>query len=71
MVMADMVYLDESQTQNVVWAMPTLHIELEQKGFKLLVQLPAVRRPNAQHLPQSFAKCAVGDRDKPPEMFIY
>jgi hypothetical protein len=50
--------------------MPTDHIELEQKDFKLLIRLRAVRCANAQSLPQSFAKCAVGDRDKPPEIFI-
>jgi hypothetical protein len=50
--------------------MPTDHIEPKQKDFKLLIRLPAVRCANSQSLPQSFARCAVGDRDEPPEIFI-
>ncbi len=50
--------------------MPTDHIEPEQEDFKLLIRLPPVRCANAQSLPQSFAKCTVGNRDDPPEIFI-
>jgi hypothetical protein len=58
--------------------MPTDHIEPKQKDFKLLIRLPPVccalaeplPQEIAQFLPQLFAKYAVGDRDKPPEIFI-
>ncbi len=58
--------------------MPTDHIEPKQKDFKLLIRLPPVccalaeplPQEIAQFLPQLFAKYAVGDRDKPSEIFI-
>ncbi len=58
--------------------MPTDHIEPKQKDFKLLIRLPpvccALAEPLpheiAQSLPQSFAKCTVGDRDEPPEFIL-
>jgi hypothetical protein len=59
-----------TRCKNVGWAVPTDHLEPKQKDFKLLIRLPAVRCANAQSLPQSFAKCAVGDRYEPPEIFI-
>jgi hypothetical protein len=57
--------------------MPTDHIEPKQKDFKLLIRLPPVCCALAEPLPQEiaqflsqlFAKCAVVDRDKPPEIF--
>jgi hypothetical protein len=50
--------------------MPTDHIEPKQKDFKLLIRLLPVCCVIARSPPQSFAKCTVGDRDEPPEMFI-
>jgi hypothetical protein len=50
--------------------MPTDHVEPKQKDFKLLIRLPTVRCASAQSSPQSFAKCAIGNRYKPPEIFI-
>jgi hypothetical protein len=50
--------------------MPTDYLEPKQKDFKLLIRLRSVRCANAQSLPQSFTKYAVGDRNEPPEIFI-
>jgi hypothetical protein len=58
--------------------MLTDHIEPKQKDFKLLIRLPPVccalaeplPQEIAQFVPQSFAKCAVGDRHEAPEIFI-